>query len=173
MTQARTGSGFPSKIFLHLLAMRALLLMLLSINSCSVASPCTRFNPGEFAREPAQVSSTLGFLDIRMEYSAGLGSDGNIQYCYLTQDGIESPTLLLWPGDRLRLTLTNLVYNQSYSGPIAAAAAAANYATNIHFHGLSVSPAPGKDFSMTLILPGATFTYDIDIPIDHPVGVHW
>ena len=135
------------------------------------SNPCTRFQPGAYVQEPVQYSSILGLLDIRLEYKAGRGSDGNMQFCYLTQDGAQSPTLLVWPGDRLRLTLTNLVDVAAYAG--SAEAAAASYGTNIHFHGMSVSPQPGQDFAITLIVPGQSFTYQLDIPADHPIGLHW
>lgn len=148
--------------------------VLLLIAKCSaLSSPCSRFQTGDFVTEPVQYSSILGLLEIRLEYKAGRGPDGSMQFCYLTQDGKQSPTLLVWPGDRLRLTLTNFVDASAYTGPGEAAAAMANFGTNIHFHGMAVSPQPGQDFAVTVIVPGQTFTYELDIPPDHPLGLHW
>ncbi len=138
----------------------------------ATASPCTRFPAGEFVQEPTQISSALGLLELRLLYKAAVGDDGNMQFCYLTQDGVQSPTLLVWPGDRLRLTITNLVEVPSYSAADSASVNA-NYGTNIHFHGMFVSPAPGQDFAVTIVAPGKSFTHELDIPADHPPGLFW
>jgi hypothetical protein len=136
------------------------------------ASPCTRFPAGDYVQEPPQIPSALGLLDLRLLYKSGMGDDGNMQYCYLTQDGAQSPTLLVWPGDRLRLTVTNLVEVPTYSAADSALVNA-NYGTNVHFHGMSVSPAPGQDFAVTIVAPGTSFTHELDIPADHPSGLFW
>ena len=106
-------------------------------------------------QEPAQYYSSLGLLEVRLLYKAGMGDDGNMQYCYVTQDGVQSPTLMVWPGDHVRLTLTNMVEVPQYAAADAAFINA-NYGTNLHFHGMFVSPAPGQDFAVTLVAPGAT-----------------
>ena len=123
-------------------------------------------------QEPAQYYSSLGLLEVRLLYKAGMGDDGNMQYCYVTQDGVQSPTLMVWPGDHVRLTLTNMVEVPQYAAADAAFINA-NYGTNLHFHGMFVSPAPGQDFAVTLVAPGASFTYEVDIPADHPAGLFW
>jgi FtsP/CotA-like multicopper oxidase with cupredoxin domain len=46
-------------------------------------------------------------------------------------------------------------------------------ATNIHFHGLEVSPQGHGDNSMHMVMPGETWDYEIPIPKDHPPGVYW
>ena len=136
------------------------------------ASPCSRLPAGDFVQEPAQISSALGLLELRLLYKAGIGEDGNMQFCYLTQDGIQSPTLIVSPGDRLRLTITNLVEVPSYSAADPAFVNA-NYGTNLHFHGMFVSPAPLQDFAVTVVAPGTSFTHELDIPADHPPGLFW
>ena len=148
-------------------------LVILSSNSIYATSPCLRFPPGSYVQEPAQYSSILGLLDIRLEFKAGLGSDGNMQFCYLTEDGLQSPTLLVWPGDTLRMSITNLVDSTAWVGADFEGAKAGSFATNVHFHGMAVSPQPGQDFAITMISPGETFVYQIKIPPDHPIGMHW
>ena len=45
---------------------------------------------------------------------------------------------------------------------------------NLHFHGLTVSPAaPGDDALMTLAHPGQTLRYRIAIPRNHEPGLYW
>ena len=48
-----------------------------------------------------------------------------------------------------------------------------NRPTNIHFHGLSVSPLGSADNMMIKVLPGEEFTYHFQIPPDHPMGLFW
>ena len=67
------------------------------------------------------------------------------------------PVLRLRPGDVLRLTLVNHL----------------KQATNIHFHGLEVSPQGHGDNAMHMVLPGEAWDYVIAIPKDHPPGVYW
>jgi FtsP/CotA-like multicopper oxidase with cupredoxin domain len=46
--------------------------------------------------------------------------------------------------------------------------------TNLHFHGMNVSPTCGQDDVVhTMIQPGDTFTYDVQIPQDEPPGLYW
>jgi len=46
--------------------------------------------------------------------------------------------------------------------------------TNLHFHGLEVSPnAPQDDVLDMMAMPGETLTYNIKIPKDHPPGLYW
>ncbi len=138
----------------------------------SYQSPCNRFATGSYVQEPKQFSSALGLLDIRLLYKSGTNIDGSVYFCYLTQDGVQSPTLVVWPGDHLRLTLTNLVEVPPFTAANMATLNE-NYGTNLHFHGMTVSPAPGQDFALTLVPPGMSTTYELDIPADHPTGLFW
>jgi FtsP/CotA-like multicopper oxidase with cupredoxin domain len=46
--------------------------------------------------------------------------------------------------------------------------------TNLHFHGLNVSPTCGQDNVInTMIQPGDMFTYNVQIPADEPPGLYW
>src|ERR1700693_3060697 len=46
--------------------------------------------------------------------------------------------------------------------------------TNLHFHGLSVSPdAPQDDVLTMLAKPGEVLHYSAEIPSDHPPGLFW
>ncbi|QMW21588.1 multicopper oxidase family protein [Sandaracinobacteroides saxicola] len=67
------------------------------------------------------------------------------------------PILRLKPGDVLELTLVNRLPQ----------------ATNMHFHGLAVSPRGHGDDAMHMILPGQSWTFRIPIPADHAPGVYW
>ncbi len=45
--------------------------------------------------------------------------------------------------------------------------------TNLHTHGLWVSPSGNSDNVLISIDPGKDFTYEYDIPSDHPAGTFW
>jgi FtsP/CotA-like multicopper oxidase with cupredoxin domain len=46
--------------------------------------------------------------------------------------------------------------------------------TNLHFHGLEVSPdAPQDDVLSMMAAPGQTLRYTVQIPKDHPPGLYW
>ena len=69
--------------------------------------------------------------------------------------GLPGPTLHLQPGDRLQAQLVNRL-----SAP-----------TNLHVHGLHVSPEGNGDSPLVTVNPGQTFDYDYQLPHDHPPGV--
>ena len=68
-----------------------------------------------------------------------------------------APTLRLRPGDRLELTVVNQLPE----------------VTNMHFHGLHVSPSGISDNVFIVIEPGATQDYVVEIPETHPSGTFW
>ncbi len=45
--------------------------------------------------------------------------------------------------------------------------------TNLHTHGLAVSPAGRGDNPFVVVDPGGTFRYDYVIPLDQPTGTCW
>src|SRR5262249_55903219 len=47
------------------------------------------------------------------------------------------------------------------------------HTTNLHTHGLHVSPRGDSDNVFREIPPGASFQYSFTIPADHPAGTFW
>ncbi|MEL7322970.1 MAG: multicopper oxidase domain-containing protein [Pseudomonadota bacterium] len=45
--------------------------------------------------------------------------------------------------------------------------------TNMHVHGLWVSPSGNSDNVLLRLTPGAKFTHEYNIPADHPAGTFW
>ena len=78
------------------------------------------------------------------------------------------PTIRLRPGDVLRLRLENRL-------PACTEMAAHGCIndTNIHTHGLWVSPAGNSDNVLIAVPPGGRFDYEYLIPKDHPAGTFW
>ena len=45
--------------------------------------------------------------------------------------------------------------------------------TNLHVHGLHVSPQASSDNVFVEVMPGESFDYSYRLPADHPPGVYW
>ncbi len=71
--------------------------------------------------------------------------------------GLPGPTLVVRPGDRLQVRLVNRLEEP----------------TNLHVHGLHVSPKDNGDNAFVEVGPGESFDYDYHLPQDHPAGVFW
>lgn len=70
---------------------------------------------------------------------------------------IPGPTLELFPGQTTLIHFTNSLPET----------------TNLHFHGLHVSPEGNSDNFMLHVLPGQTQIYSLALPATHPGGTFW
>ncbi|SEU18105.1 multicopper oxidase family protein [Stigmatella erecta] len=84
------------------------------------------------------------------------------------------PVMEVRPGDTLKVLLKNqlpfkedMVGDHPHNGPHG------SNVTNLHFHGMHVSPAGNSDNVMLSIGPNQQFEYEVKIPGDHPAGTHW
>lgn len=108
--------------------------------------------------EPVAFLSQNGRLDVTLEAKRTRVRLGTTEIDGATYDGVYGgPVLRVRPGDTLHLHLIN-----SLSKP-----------TNIHFHGLNVSPQGHGDNSMHMVAAGDSWDYEIAIPKNHPPGVYW
>ena len=81
------------------------------------------------------------------------------------------PVIRVSPGRDIRLTYKNEMSAQSrercIDGPC-------RNMTNLHFHGLHVSPnAPQDDVLTMMAMPGQSLNYVVNIPLDQPPGLYW
>jgi FtsP/CotA-like multicopper oxidase with cupredoxin domain len=82
-----------------------------------------------------------------------------------------APTLRVSPGDTLRIDYVNDLPKQAKG---SCAISPCMDMTNLHFHGLQVSPnAPQDDVLTMTAMPGQTLQYTVSIPRDHPPGLYW
>ncbi|MFD1276758.1 multicopper oxidase domain-containing protein [Streptomyces kaempferi] len=83
---------------------------------------------------------------------------GDRQLYATTYNGAHMPpTLRVRPGDRIDLTLTNHIDED----------------TNLHTHGLHVSPrAPADDIFIALKY-NHSYHYSYRLPLNHPTGTYW
>jgi FtsP/CotA-like multicopper oxidase with cupredoxin domain len=108
--------------------------------------------------EPSVLPSTDGVLDLRLEAGRRRVRLAGRKATVLSFNGaVPGPTLHLQPGDRLRIELVNRL-----STP-----------TNLHTHGLHVSPQGNSDNPFTTVEPGRSFRYDYRLPANHPPGTYW
>lgn len=122
--------------------------------STSVLDPVA----GESFTEPDVLRSAGGLLEVRLE--AALGSHqvaGREATTMGYNGGVPGPTLRLRSGDTLRVELANRL----------------DRVTNLHVHGLHVSPEGNGDNVFVAVEPGQAHRYEYRLPDDHPPGVYW
>ena len=145
-----------------LLYIIAFFFLFLLISTEVASSQCSRYQAGSNYKTATILTSNHGVLDIHLTFYNNIDEYNRILYCYLTSDGIQSPTLRLNPGDRLLFTLTNklttlipnthtntthepdeknkadmqygIVNNTVYA--ICGANVMTPTSTNVHFHGI-------------------------------------
>jgi suppressor of ftsI len=81
------------------------------------------------------------------------------------------PVIRTKPGGTIRVEYVNRMSSKSTElcvyGPCM-------NMTNLHFHGLHVSPdAPQDDVLSMVAMPGQSLHYVVDIPLDQPPGLYW
>ena len=113
---------------------------------------------GSELTQPPEERSTNGQLQVRLEAAPGQILLAGRQAAALGYNGgIPGPTLRVRPGDVLQIGLVNKLAQ----------------ATNLHVHGLHVSPEGNGDNVFVSVDPGGTFDYEYKLPDDHPPGVYW
>jgi FtsP/CotA-like multicopper oxidase with cupredoxin domain len=100
---------------------------------------------------------------------AATTSDGKSSFYFNGQPN--APTLRVSPGDQLKIAYVNDLPNSPHErcliGPCMDM-------TNLHFHGLTVSPdAPQDDVLDMMAMPGQALHYNVQIPKEHPPGLYW
>src|SRR6266853_1190944 len=124
-------------------------------------------NPsGQFPNPPQLLAKhhTLSFT-----LHAGVTKDGKNSFYF---DGQPiAPTLRLSPGDQLKINYINDLPARPQE---TCAITPCMDMTNLHFHGLTVSPdAPQDDVLDMMAMPGQSLRYTVQIPQDHPPGLDW
>lgn len=106
--------------------------------------------------EPDVLRSRDGRVEVDLVASSATwpgAPDGALSY----NNAPIGPTLRLRPGDRVTVNVENRL----------------DVATNLHTHGLGVSPTSPADDVFVRIEPGEARRYDYVLPVDHPSGLFW
>lgn len=140
--------------------------------------------------QPQDLRSKDGALMVSLSIHSSPDDHGHIRYCYVDGQGHQTPTLHVQPGDMLYIRLKNDI-SLSAMGAASRQAAARGVgppgrdpcgggtmtaaSTNLHFHGLAVSPVCHEDETLrTLIEPGdPPFEYRVRVPKSQPPGLYW
>jgi FtsP/CotA-like multicopper oxidase with cupredoxin domain len=135
--------------------------------ACSTGTP-TATSPATSAQfagvsgsrfvQPEVLRSADGRLELTLRAEPGdLEWGDSTRYAYTYNGSSPGPTLLIRPGDQVTIHLENGLDTD----------------TNLHTHGLRVSPLGNSDNIFLRVAPGATQTYVYDIPDNHPSGLFW
>ena len=105
--------------------------------------------------EPPVLQSKDGFLSVKLEAAPDAAAGpGRMAY----EQSIPGPTLRLRGGDQLNVALVNSLGGDS---------------TNLHVHGMHVSPKDNGDNVFIHVEYGQTFNYSYALPESHPPGLYW
>jgi FtsP/CotA-like multicopper oxidase with cupredoxin domain len=148
---------------------------------------CARFAAGSATTAPPELESQNGVLEVTMKFLTATDAQGLVRYCYVTDTGLQAPTLRVNPGDQLIIhfqndlpaAANNMAGMKMSLSPHDSSSTACNgtmsaTATNIHFHGTNAAPVCGQDEVIhTLVQPGQSFDYKVQIPANEPPGLYW
>ncbi|MHA7299547.1 multicopper oxidase family protein [Pseudarthrobacter sp. MDT3-1] len=116
------------------------------------------YTGGEGLTEPQVLASRDRVLELDLTAAPARvrvgGRDASVQ---AFNGSLPGPTLRVRAGDTIRVTLRN-----GLRAP-----------TNLHVHGLHVSPQGNSDNPFVSIDPGGSFDYEFTLPEDHPPGTYW
>ena len=109
-------------------------------------------------KEPTRITSSNGVLNLNLEAAGMLiPYNGGQRWALTYNKSLPAPTLVAAPGDTLNIKLKN----------------STKLPTNLHTHGLHVSPAGNSDNPLVKIMPGESFQYSIKIPKNQTSGTFW
>lgn len=153
---------------------------------------CARPASGSEVLPPPDLYSANGVLNVALNYQTSTDAAGRTLYCFVTPDGLESPTLHVNPGDTINITLTDLVpdgaagrkplhmgmstsmHMDAQPAAVCGDATMTPASVNMHFHGTNTAPRCHSDEVIhTLINSGSTFSYALHIPKSEPPGLYW
>jgi suppressor of ftsI len=97
------------------------------------------------------------------------GNDGRNSFAF--NGRMVAPIIRISPGDTLKITYENDLPQPS--GEQCSVGPCMNM-TNLHFHGLGISPKPPADDVLGMIaMPGQTLNYVVHIPPNQEPGLYW
>src|SRR5919112_369503 len=125
---------------------------------------------GAFAKDQLSPLNGMNFSNSKDVYSKDgvlqttiiaeylMGNVGNQSVTSMTYNGsLGGPTLHVYPGDRIEIEFINNL----------------NETTNLHFHGLHVSPSNNSDNVFLKVALGKTQQYNVSIPKSQVPGIEW
>jgi suppressor of ftsI len=132
---------------------------------------------GQEIQNPPQLYSSNGALNVTLAAAVNPAT-GLPALQYNGVIGPMGPTLHINPGDTLNVNYSNHLPVTGANGMCSSANVAngIDYMddTNLHYHGMKVSPNPPADQVITTLLsPGQSYAYSVPIPVDDAPGLYW
>ncbi len=130
---------------------------------------CPRPDAGAVVTAPPDLFSNNGVLNASFNYYTTVDSAGRTLFCFVTPDGLQSPTLHLQPGDTLNLSVTNRNPAPPPGSPTEIVSNAADRcggvtmtitSLNVHFHGTNTKPGCHSDEVIHTSPTRETFIYE-------------
>src|SRR5882724_5931501 len=132
----------------------ALIVILIILLGCNQKNETST----EPLKNPEDIFSKNGLLEITLVPTEGKIQLAGKTYTAWMYNGSYIPPLLhVIPGDTLRVHLINGL----------------NIQTNLHYHGMEVSPAGNSDNIFRIANPGDTLHYEVIVPKNHDAGTFW
>jgi FtsP/CotA-like multicopper oxidase with cupredoxin domain len=126
-----------------------------------------RAHPVTVVANPPEVRARQGVAELTL--TAASDASGRAMWVFNGQ--AIQPAIRLSPGDVLKIHYVNAL--PAIPREPCAAGACMNM-TNLHFHGLTVSPKSPEDDVLDLTaMPGESIDYKLEIPRDHAPGLNW
>jgi FtsP/CotA-like multicopper oxidase with cupredoxin domain len=157
--QIQTGGVMRHRFNLICLAAAVILTITTMMSGCARnTAPSAAVQEGTPLQDPPELVSHDGVLQAQIVVAREQVDVAGRKLWALTYNGrYMPPTLRIRPGDRMELALENRL----------------DKATNLHVHGLHVSPAGNSDNVFIHIHPGQTFHYSYQFPDNLAPGTYW
>lgn len=145
----------------------------LSIPAVQSATPAN--TPPAPLPQPQVVRSHGGLLDTTLTATPGVVDMGAPQpvTTYTYDRVVPGRTWEIDPGDTLRVNLVNKLPPLAHDHPVDMTRPHEWTTTNLHTHGMHVSPVGNGDNVFVQVPPGESFQYEIPVPDNHPGGFFW
>ena len=132
---------------------------------------------GQEIQNPPQLYSSNGTLNVTLAAAVNPAT-GLPALSYNGVIGPMGPALHVNPGDTLNVNYSNHLPVTGADGMCMSANVSngVDYMdyTNLHYHGMKVSPNPPADQVITTLLsPGQSYAYSVPIPVDDAPGLYW
>jgi len=130
-------------------------------------------------QNPEEVTSSNGVLKTSLEVKYGQNTIAGCNVDLRSYNGkLVGPTLRIKPGDLMQIKLKNslskLPTDTANLGPNDSTQLRGTYnVTNLHTHGLHVSPKGNSDNVLKAMVPGKSYDIAIQLPGEHPGGTNW
>jgi FtsP/CotA-like multicopper oxidase with cupredoxin domain len=126
--------------------------------------------------EPAVIRSVAGFLStsITCGTTPAFVARRRVHQPVTYNGTFPGPTLVVRPGDTLEIRFTNkIVFDQAGTKPGYGRPPRDSNATNLHYHGMHLSPIGTEDNMLIVVHPNDRYRYQLEVPLDHPAGLFW